>query len=187
MSSSVGEKTTFRCCRFKDPIPFFINLNPTNPIKLTRVVFFNETLFFTFVFYVMRLTVCIWTFCGCWDSNSGPLVSEATVLPTAPQPRPNWKNCLELNSITGSGCSWRVENAPHDLEVVILKSDRVHVTFLFCPFYAYLSLLLLQASHLVIILAISRCAGTFLSVGSKVFPTTYTLREKIFYYAIMPR
>ena len=36
--------------------------------------------------------------CLCSDSNSGPLVSEATALPTEPQPLPSWKVSIAGNN-----------------------------------------------------------------------------------------
>ena len=41
----------------------------------------SRPLFLFFVFSVNKL-------CKCWDSNHGPLVSEATALPTEAQPLP---------------------------------------------------------------------------------------------------
>ena len=43
--------------------------------------------FFIFVFSI----ISNWqiNFCQCWDLNHGSLVSEATALPTVPQPQPN--------------------------------------------------------------------------------------------------
>ena len=49
----------------------------------------NPSLFFFIFVFSIQLTVNIqYTFCPWLDSNSGPLESEATALPTEPQPLP---------------------------------------------------------------------------------------------------
>ena len=45
----------------------------------------------------------VWRFyCRCQDSNCRSLVSEATAMPTAPQPRPNFKNTFIHKLVTHS-------------------------------------------------------------------------------------
>ena len=70
-----------------------------------HMVFFKNGLFpasFSFLFSsfqynTIHLTVnnnCSTKICRCLDSNRGPLVSEATALPTEPQPLPKFEKCL---------------------------------------------------------------------------------------------
>ena len=62
---------------------------------------FPGLFFFIFVFSGLQLTdnyVRIQIYhCRCWDSNHGSLVSEATTLPTVPQPRPYIPHSLVLS------------------------------------------------------------------------------------------
>ena len=52
----------------------------------------NPSIFyFIFVFSELQLTDCRFKilYCLCWDSNHGSMVSEATALPSVPQPMPS--------------------------------------------------------------------------------------------------
>ena len=58
-------------------------------VFLNKIWPFPAAFLFIFVFSI-QLTVHRLKFCPCLDLNGGPLVSEVTALPTAPQPLPNW-------------------------------------------------------------------------------------------------
>ena len=82
---------------------------------------FPGLFFFIFVFAGLQLTdnyIQIQIYhCRCWDSNHGFLVSEATALPTAPQPRP-------FPDHTCSG-SWSHQKRPRS----ILQSPQLTAAF----------------------------------------------------------
>ena len=65
-------------------------------------IFFKWAIHGLFLFYfrlfnTIQLTInkCSMKICRCLDSNRGPLVLEATALPTEPQPLPKRRKCWE--------------------------------------------------------------------------------------------
>ena len=66
--------------------------------KMLIKVGISRPIFIYFRRYYKQLTVnnCSIKVAGDWDSNTGPLVSEATALPTVPQSLPYQKSCEPL-------------------------------------------------------------------------------------------
>ena len=78
-------------------------------VRLDEVSLFKRAnpglFFFISVFTELQVTDKFEKPCGCWDSNHGTLMTEATALPTAPQPRPNVWIKFGAFAVTNQKCS----------------------------------------------------------------------------------
>ena len=74
-----------------DPL-IYVFVTQLNNIYFLKKLAIPRLFFFYFrLLDTIHMTVeneCSIKFCQCLDTNHGPLVSEATALPTEPQPRP---------------------------------------------------------------------------------------------------